>query len=527
MSAAEAVSYWFNTPECLRDIDLEDEALRLAIRGEPFLSMRFAPSFIGEKYGRVRAFEEHPTGKRKETTPCEYVDLTERHLEPLLIRFASHHNFKVRFSTEIVGVESITDDAGSPQYICTLHDDITKQTFEVRTKYLFGADGARSWTARHFDIKFLSKGGGPKACNVLLRADLGTHLSKERYSGLHWIVQPDRIIFPAFGPGGTNPFEGLTADSQELVDLVRHLVGDESIDVDILQLDPWTVRETVAESYSSPDRGVFIHGDAAHRHPPTFGLGSNTCIQDAYNLAWKVAYVSKGLAGPSLLDSYSKERQPVGSNLVRESNNQIQKNTNIWDVLGMTASSTDERMEQLAELSQATPEGSARRARLHDALEGKTQEFESLGLAYNQWYTSAAVYLEDEPSPRPLLEGDPIVEVQISTLSRESITPHDLDYRPRWEGVLLFVGVEGNGWRAAAEKVKSLTGIPINVYEVGPGQEWVDIYRDWHKKRGVDEDGCVLVRPDRFVAWWSFSKVQDYEQKLAHILGTVLSRDEL
>ncbi|RMI96605.1 hypothetical protein CDV36_016303 [Fusarium kuroshium] len=338
-------------------------------------------------------------------------------------------------------------------------------------------------------------------------SDLGAHLSKERYAGLHWIVQPDRTIFPgvvahlravrpwnewvmiAFGPGGTNPFEGLTADSQELIDLVRHLVGDESID-------------------------------------------------DAYNLAWKVAYVSKGLAGTSLLDSYSKERQPVGSNLVRDSNNQIRKNTNIWDVLGMAASSTDEGMKQLAELSQATPEGSARRARLYDALEEKTQEFESLGLAYNQWYTSAAVYLEDEPRPRPLLEGDPVVEVQISTYPGSRL-PHvwiDSPTRQKMISTIdlagkgsfcLFVGVHGNGWRAAAEKVKSLTGIPINVYGIGPGQEWIDIYRDWHKKRGVDEDGCVLVRSDRFVAWRSFGKVQDYEQKLAHVLGTILSRDEL
>lgn len=448
------------------------------------------------------------------------------------------------------------DDAGRPQYVCTLHDDITKQTFGVRTKYLFGADGARSWTARQFDIKFLSKGGGPKACNVLLRADLGKHLTKERYSGLHWIVQPDRTIFPgvvahlravrpwnewvmiAFGPGGTNPFEGLTADSQQLVDLVRHLVGDESIDVDILQLDPWTVRETVAESYSTPDSGVFILGDAAHRHPPTFGLGSNTCIQDAYNLAWKVAYVSKGLAGPSLLASYSKERQPVGSNLVRESNNQIRKNADIWEILGMAASSTDEGMEQLAELSQATPQGSARRERLHHTLEEKTQEFESLGLAYNQWYTSTAVYLEDEQSTRPLLDGDSVVETQISTYPGSRL-PHAWVDSPTREKMIstidlagkgsfcLFVGVHGDGWRAAGEKVKSTTEIPINVYGVGPGQEWIDVHRDWHKKRGVDEDGCVLVRPDRFVAWRSLGKVQDYEQKLAQVLDAVLSRDEL
>ncbi|KAF5011620.1 hypothetical protein FDECE_2283 [Fusarium decemcellulare] len=544
--------------ECLRDIDLEDEGLRLAIRGHPFLSMRFARSFIGEEYGRVRAWEECPksSGKRKEISPCEYVDLTQRHLEPLLLRFASHHNFKVRFSTEIVGVESVKDDAGKSWHICTLHDDITNQSFRVRTKYLFGADGARSWTARQFDFKFLSKGGGPKACNVLLRADLGNHLSKERYSGLHWIVQPDRTIFPgvvvhlravrpwnewvmiAFGPGGTNPFEGLTTESKELVDLVRHVVGDDSIAVDVLQLDPWTVRETVAESYSTTDRNVFILGDAAHRHPPTFGLGSNTCIQDAYNLAWKAAYVTKGLAGPSLLDSYSKERQSVGASLVRESNNQIRKNTNLWEVLGMTTSSTEEGMRQLAELSQVTPEGSARRARLHDALEQKTQELESLGIAYNQWYTSTAVFLEDEPSPRPRLEGDPVVEVQVGTYPGSRL-PHVWVDSPTRQNMIstidiagkgsfcLLVGVNGGDWRAAAEEIKITTGIPINVFGIGPGQEYIDVYRDWHKKRGVGEDGCVLVRPDRFVAWRSAGKAQDYKQKLEHVLNIILSRHEL
>lgn len=83
----------------------------------------------------------------------------------------------------------------------------------------------------------------------MLRADLEIYLSKNRYAGLHWIVQPDRAIFPgviahfravrpwnewamvALGPGGTNPFEGLTPESRELVDLVRKLVGDNSVDV--------------------------------------------------------------------------------------------------------------------------------------------------------------------------------------------------------------------------------------------------------------------------------------------------------
>ncbi|KAH7150930.1 FAD binding domain-containing protein [Fusarium sp. MPI-SDFR-AT-0072] len=543
--------------ECLRDINLEDEVLRLAIR-EPFiLSSRFAQSLIGEEYGRISAWEENPTTlwRRKETTACEYVDFTQRHLEPLLLRFASHNGFNVRFSTEILNVESISSQKTEPAYICTVYDHITKQEFKIRTKYLFGADGARSQIARQFDFQFLTESPGPKACNVLFRADLGRYLTEGRRCGMHWIIQPDRAVFPgvvahlravrpwnewvmvAFGPQGSNPFEGLTAQSHELVDLIRHLVGDGSLDVDILKLDAWTVRESVAESYSKDNETSFLLGDAAHRHPPTFGLGSNTCIQDAYNLAWKVAYVSKGLAGPGLLSSYSQERQPVGADLVRESNNQIRKNAELFRVFGMMAPSAD-GMNQLNQLSHATSEGSSRRTDLHDALEQKKQEFESLGLAYNQWYVSKAVYLGDEPGARPVLQGDPVVEVQTSTYPGSRL-PHAWIDKPTRLGMVsthdlagkgsfcLLVGVDGSAWRSAAEAVRTATGIPINVFGIGPGQEYIDIYRGWHEKRGVSDSGCVLARPDRFVAWRSFGKPTDCEQKLREVLRSILCRDEL
>ncbi|KAH8593078.1 FAD binding domain-containing protein [Bisporella sp. PMI_857] len=543
--------------ECLRDIGLEDEALRLAIRGPPFVSMRFSRSLIGEEYGRVMGWEEHPetVGKLREITPCEYVDLTQRHVEPLLIRYASHHKFDVRFSTELTEIKSTVDPNGVSWYVCTVHDHITNHTFRIGTKYLFGADGGRSGIARSLNFNFSSKPGGPKACNVLLRANLEHLVTKERSAALHWIVKPDRKTFPgvvvhlrvvrpwdewvmvAFGPGGTNPFEGLTVESPELVDCVREIVEDDSIAIQILELDSWTVRDSVAEQYSANDCKAFLLGDAAHRHPPTFGLGSNTSIQDAYNLAWKVAYVLNGLAGPGLLDSYNKERQPVGANLVRESNNQINVNSDLWATLGMAAP-PEEGIKQLAELKHATAEGSARRAKLHTILEYKRQELESLGIAYNQWYTSEAVYLDDEPDPRPALESDPVVTVQISTYPgsrlphvwidvptrRKMISTHDL---AGGASFCLLIGVGGECWRVAAKNIAKATGIPINIYGIGPGLEYVDVYRDWHRKRGVGEEGCVLVRPDRFIAWRSFEKGEDCEQKLRHVLDKVLSRHEL
>lgn len=222
-----------------------------------------------------------------------------------------------------------------------MRDHITQQMIKIRTKYIFGADGARSVVSRSLSFKYVQNPAGPKACNVLLRANLARHVSQERQAGIHWMANPENAVFlgifahlrvvrpwdewvmVAFGPGETNPFEGLSIDDPKLVACVRELVGDDSLHVEILAMDPWTVRDSVAEEYSMSGSNAFVLGDVAHRHPPNFGLGSNTYVQDAYNLAWKVAFVSQGLAGHSLLDTYSQERQPIGVEVVRQSNNQL------------------------------------------------------------------------------------------------------------------------------------------------------------------------------------------------------------
>lgn len=263
------------TPECLRDLGLEDAALQVAFRGEVFQSMRWCSSMNEDEYGRVRGWSEHPAcqvsllgytmampltmsmmqGEVESLSPCKHAEFPQAELEPLLVKYASHNNFNVRFSTELVNVERTT----SGRYLCTVHDLISTQTFQIHADYLFGADGARSHVARSLGFNFSSQPCGGRACNVLLRADLGHIMHRERQTGLHWIVKCDRSTFPGmvahmrmvrpwnewivvgFGEKGSNTFEGLTTQSPELVDCVRELIGDERVDIEILRVDPWTI----------------------------------------------------------------------------------------------------------------------------------------------------------------------------------------------------------------------------------------------------------------------------------------------
>ena len=80
---------------------------------------------------------------------------------------------------------------------------------------------------------------------------------------------------------------------------------------------------------------VYCMGDATHRHPPSNGLGSNTSIQDAFNLAWKLAHVLKGKAGPKLLETYTAERAPVAKQIVTRANKSIEEFGPIFKALGL------------------------------------------------------------------------------------------------------------------------------------------------------------------------------------------------
>lgn len=136
--------------------------------------------------------------------------------------------------------------------------------------------------------------------------------------------------------------------------MVRQLVGDEDVPVTIRSSSAWTVNEMYAERYSNGR--VFCAGDATHRHPPSNGLGSNTSIQDAYNLAWKLKLVLDGAAAPSLLDTYTDERAPVGRQIVTRANKSIGETAPVFDALDLlTPQSPEQLLANMESRKDATP----------------------------------------------------------------------------------------------------------------------------------------------------------------------------
>lgn len=286
--------------------------------------------------------------------------------------------------------------------------------------------------------------------------------------------------------------------------------------------------------YTLKNRHCF--GDATHRHPPFNGLGSNTCIQDAFNLAWKIAYVESGKASPKILESFSVERQPVGKDVITRANQGLRDHMGWIETMGMMETDKDTRIKVLEEFDDPGPKGRKRRQDLQRGIENTSTEFHGLGIEMNQRYESSAIYLDDEAGGPPPLPQNAVKEYLISTYPGKRL-PHawlntrtpgkkfstiDLAGHRRF---CLFTGPGGQDWKTAADKVGKALGLEIRVYSIGWKQDYEDVYFDWARRREVEEDGCVLVRPDRFVAWRSKEMISGADEKLEKVMRKILSLD--
>ncbi|EUC43270.1 hypothetical protein COCMIDRAFT_38749 [Bipolaris oryzae ATCC 44560] len=535
------------TLDCLRDIGLDDECYKVGISNDYMAHTRWSASMAGEEYARIYSWGNSPKrkGDYELASPSVVIDLPQTQLEPILTRYAVQNGFHCRFDTEHVSFEQLENDGG---VISTLRDMVTNYTYRVKSRYLFGADGGRSRIAKALQLPFTEKPGGGFAVNLLVEADMA-HLMKSRIGDLHWILQPDRetpdwaflscirmvnpwnewVVGLVMRPG----VERKTRRPEVYVGRVRELIGDNSIDFKIKAVSTWAINETFADVYSKGD--VYCLGDAVHRHPPNHGLGSNTCIQDAHSLAWKVAYVQRGWAGKAILSSYNDERQPIGKDVVTHANASLRNHVKIWELFGCLEPDSKQGATVLAALKENFTLGQQKRKELQEAIRLTDREEHGLGIEMNQRYRSTVVYLEDEKDGPPAFDKDPLEHYHPTTYPGSHLPhvwlSHAIPSKPIstidlvGKGCFtLITGIGGDDWRWAAQMATKTLGVPLVVRQVGFRQDYEDRYFDWAKLRGVAESGCVLVRPDYFVVWRCMEWEDGKAEKLVHVLRTVLSR---
>jgi 2,4-dichlorophenol 6-monooxygenase len=520
--------------ECLRDAGLEAACMEMASPPDHIAHSFWLRSMVGDELGRVWSWGSDPArmGEYRAASPCVMNDLPQTYLEPILLTEAQRLGARVRFGWEL---QSFVQDPDG--VTATVIDRAIGEPITIRARYMIGADGARSRVIDQLGVPLVGMHGLANVFNVLCDIELGPNV-EHRHGSLYSVIQPGSSYWAPVGV-----FRMVRPWNRWLVALIvpvvagkpeptledfrarlHELVGDPAIPVKILSTSLWTVNDVYAERYSVGR--VFCMGDAVHRHPPTNGLGSNTCIQDAFNLAWKMAYVLQGKAKTALLDSYDAERQPVGKQIVSRANKSMLQNNYIWDLFG--GGTRSETGEADAEAVFATPDG---RAALAEAAELMRYEYHAHGVEMTRRYQSGA--LVDETTEAPASPLDPELHYVPSTRPGSTL-PHawlvqrhpspllsTLDVAGKARFTLL-TGHGGEGWRQAAAIAGERHGIDIKVVSIGPRLDYEDPYRSWSKLREIDESGCVLVRPDLVVAWRCQAVPEDPQEALAAALARML-----
>ncbi|WP_420917840.1 FAD-dependent monooxygenase [Rhodococcus rhodochrous] len=524
--------------EVLRDLGVEDEARKYATPWDQMGDTLFTTSLAGEEIVRMQTWG---TGARYGDylagSPCAMLDIPQPLMEPVLIKNAAERGAVISFNTEYL--DHIQDEDG----VTVRFRDVRSGTeFTQRARFLLGFDGARSKIAEQIGLPFEGELARAGTAYIRFDADLSKYVA-HRPSILHWIMN-SKAGFGEIGMGllrairpwdqwiagwGFDMAQGEPDVSDDVVlDMIRTLVGDSHLEVDIVAKSFWYVNQQWAEHYQSGR--VFCGGDAVHRHPPSSGLGSNTSMQDAFNLAWKIAYAVKGYAGPGLLESYSPERVPVGKQIVARAN-QSRK-----DYAGLREwfdhDSDDPVATGLAKLKDPSPEGVALRERLYQALEVKNTEFNAHGVELNQRYVSSAVVPDPEAGDEQWAR-DRELYLQATTRPGAKL-PHawlvgadgtrisTLDVTGKGQ-MTLITGIGGQAWKRAAAKLD----LPFLRTVVVGEADTIDPYGYWRQVREIDEAGALLVRPDGYIAWRHSAPVWDDSEALTSLenaLTNVLDR---
>lgn len=520
--------------EILRELGLEQRVQARALPHHLMGKQVFATAFAGRELSRLMTWGtgDDRIGEYRAASPTEMCNIAQHVLEPILLDHCQRSDADIRLHHEVTAI--CQDDDG----VTTVVRPRRGGPFTVRSRYVIGCDGAKTVVGTEGGFEFEGEAGLGSAITVWIEADLAPYTA-HRSGALFVVCEPggeDIVsIWTCIEPWNEwstifvrHGLEAQDLSEPAVLPRVRAAIGDPEIDVRIKHISPWEFNHVVASQYR---RGrLFIAGDAAHRHPPANGLGSNTSMQDVWNLVWKLALVLEGTAGEALLDTYDAERQPVGRQVVDRANRSVGEMAAWLAPLGLHPDlSRDAARAHLEKVF--GPGGEDTRAQLLEGLDVMNAQFNAHGVELNQRYESTAVV--PDGTPMPSFDRDPELYHQATThpgapvphawlgCGTHDISTFDLG---RYDGFCLITGADRTAWATAADKVSAELGVPVDVYGVALGQEYNDVLGEWTRRREVAEGGCVLVRPDRIVGWRSHDLPSDPTEALRGALTAILDR---
>ena len=432
----------------------------------------------------------------EDVSPARALFMPQQVLEPILLRRAEELGARFQYATELIG--HTQDDGGVTATVRNV-DDGTEQ--KIRARYLVACDGNRSPIRQSLGIEVAGHGLLSRSVTIYFRADCSAAL-RGRNLGVIYVTNPQvrgffRLEKTGLGgflvvftvgdinePGARFVADTITDDMA--TDLVRIAVGDPDLDVDVLAVDKWRAVADVATTFQSGR--IFLAGDAAHTMPPTGGFGGNTGVWDAHNLAWKLAFVLCGAAGPGLLDTYDSERRPAGALAMEQAYNRY--------------------------VSRSDPDL---------GTEGMHPALPDLHVVYNRYRSSAVIadqgYVDDgapDIDPRQS-RGLPGTRAPHVVLERDGSTLSTLDlYMGEF---VVMAGPDGEAWAGAAAAAGDKLGLNVVSQTVGRGESTT-----FCEAYGIGPSGASLVRPDGYVAWRASAYTNDATDRLVSALRTVLSR---
>ena len=467
------------TFEIWRQIGLDVEKIRSAAQSPEQAGFVHWVTHLGGKVLGTLQYEQQGDDNLS-VTPSPLRNLSQHLLEPLLVSELRSRGIGVEYGSTWEAYEEVLDGV-----ISTVA--INGQNEKISSKWLIACDGASSSVRNACGISMIGPDNLQKFFTVHFKADLKS-LTASNPGILYWICDP-RAGGTLISHGGDNEWVYMYPIAEEYEaqispsecdQLIRNAIAPTSATITVLRQSSWTMTSQFADSYRL--RRVLLAGDAAHRFPPSGGMGLNTGVGDIHNLMWKIDRIEAGLADSVLLDSYEKERRPIAERNAQASMDNAFKMFDVFMALGIDP----DKDIAYSNLNKVLQDSEALEV-LDRAIQNQATHFDMLGLQIGYRYILPTSTTELEPL------NDEIIRNYRPSVEAGNRLPH--------------------GWlKRNGEKISTLDLVSLDDYLIIGGSDFssdlphIKIGRDvqdtenwWSQILGLSSNEGLLVRPDQHI----------------------------